>query len=144
MKEQSQLLLQNQLCFPLYATSRMVTRLYQPFLDAIGLTYPQYLVMLVLWETDHQPVSKIGKRLFLNTNTLTPLLQKIAQKGLIVKNRSKTDERTVVISLTSSGSKLKEKAANIPEQLAMASNIPVSELEQMRSTMWKMLNFLEK
>jgi DNA-binding MarR family transcriptional regulator len=144
MQDQSQLLLQNQLCFPIYATSRMITRLYQPFLDAIGLTYPQYLVMLVLWEKDIQKISDIGERLFLNTNTLTPLLRKIEKKGLVTKTRQESDERTVHISLTTTGTELRKKASDIPEKLAIASNIPVQELESIRSTMWKMLNLLEK
>ena len=144
MKDQSQLLLENQLCFPIYATSRMITRLYQPLLDVIDLTYPQYLVMLVMWEQDHLSIGQLGNKLFLNTNTLTPLVKKMEQKGLIVKRRSTSDERTVNVSLTDSGRLLKQKALDIPEKLASASNIPITELNEFRNTMWKMLNFLEK
>ncbi|UTW67581.1 MarR family transcriptional regulator [bacterium SCSIO 12643] len=144
MKDQSQLLLENQLCFPIYATSRMITRLYQPLLDVIGLTYPQYLVMLVMWEHENLSVSQLGNKLFLNTNTITPLLKKMELKGLIVKKRSSEDERTVNVSLTKSGQQLKIKALDIPEKLATTSNIPITELNQLRSTMWKMLNFIEK
>lgn len=144
MKDQSQLLLENQLCFPIYATSRMITRLYQPLLDVIGLTYPQYLVMLVMWEHENLSVSQLGNKLFLNTNTITPLLKKMELKGLIVKKRSSEDERTVNVSLTKSGQQLKIKALDIPEKLAATSNIPITELNQLRSTMWKMLNFIEK
>lgn len=144
MKDQSQLLLENQLCFPIYATSRMITRLYQPLLDVIDLTYPQYLVMLVMWEQDHLSIGQLGNKLFLNTNTLTPLIKKMEQKGLILKQRSTLDERTVNVSLTDSGRQLKQKALDIPEKLASTSNIPISELNEFRSTMWKMLNFLEK
>ncbi len=144
MSDQSQLLLENQLCFPIYATSRMITRLYQPLLDVIGLTYPQYLVMLVMWEYENLSVSQLGNKLFLNTNTITPLLKKMELKGLIVKKRSSEDERMVNVSLTKSGKQLKEKAIDIPEKLASTSNIPISELNQIRSTMWKMLNFIEK
>lgn len=144
MKDQSQLLLQNQLCFPVYAMSRMITRLYQPLLDAIDLTYPQYLVMLVLWEEDSQKISKIGTRLYLNTNTLTPLLRKLENKGLITKHRQKSDERTILVCLSAKGITLQNKASSIPQQLADESNIPIEELDKMRATMWKMLNFLEK
>jgi len=144
MKDQSQLLLENQLCFPIYATSRMITRLYQPLLDVIDLTYPQYLVMLVMWEQDHLSIGQLGNKLFLNTNTLTPLIKKMEQKGLILKQRSTLDERTVNVSLTDSGRQLKQKALDIPEKLASTSNIPISELNEFRNTMWKMLNFLEK
>lgn len=144
MKGQSQLLLENQLCFPIYATSRMITRLYQPLLDVIDLTYPQYLVMLVMWEQDHLSIGQLGNKLFLNTNTLTPLIKKMEQKGLIIKQRSTSDERTVNVSLTNSGRLLKQKALDIPEKLASTSNIPISELNEFRNTMWKMLNFLEK
>ncbi|GAA0195076.1 MarR family transcriptional regulator [Fulvivirga kasyanovii] len=140
MKEKSHLLLKEQLCFPIYATSRMVTRLYQPWLDKLGLTYPQYLVMLVLWEEQKLTVSQLCKRLYLNTNTVTPLLKKLRDKGLVAKERSTEDERTVHIELTQKGDKLKSQAEEIPANLVEAIDMPLEELKQMRELMWKFLS----
>ena len=140
MKEKSHLLLKEQLCFPIYATSRMVTRLYQPWLDKLGLTYPQYLVMLVLWEEQKLTVSQLCKRLYLNTNTVTPLLKKLRDKGLVAKERSTEDERTVHIELTQKGDKLKSQAEEIPTNLVEAIDMPLEELKQMRELMWKFLS----
>ena len=101
MDSESYLLLRDQLCFPIYATSRMVTKLYQPHLDKLNLTYPQYLVMMVLWEQNGLTVSAIGERLFLKTNTITPLLKNMKDKGLLDKVRSTKDERIVIVKLSS-------------------------------------------
>src|SRR5512145_2779203 len=98
-----QLKLSNQLCFPVYAASRFTTREYQPYLDKLGITYPQYLVLLVLWETDGISVNEIALKLILNTNTITPLLKRMEQQGIITRNRSEKDERKVVVSLTKKG-----------------------------------------
>ncbi len=136
--------LQEQLCFPIYASSRMVTRLYQPYLDEINLTYPQYITMLSLWEKDQVKVSDLGKELFLNTNTLTPLLKKLETKGLIERVRSKDDERTVLISLTKSGENLHSSAAHIPLKLIETIGMSLDELKQMRTLMWKLLHSFEK
>ncbi len=112
-----QLKLDNQLCFRLYAASRLVTQAYHPFLTELGLTYPQYLVLLVLWEQDRQPVNDLAKRLHLETNTVTPLLQRMEQQGLVVRKRSKEDGRQVIVSLTETGRELEQRAAGIPEKL---------------------------
>lgn len=112
-----QLKLDNQLCFRLYAASRLVTQAYHPYLTELGLTYPQYLVMLVLWEQDRQPVNDLAKRLHLETNTVTPLLQRMEQQGLVVRKRSKEDGRQVIVSLTETGRELEQRAAGIPEKL---------------------------
>lgn len=112
-----QLKLDNQLCFRLYAASRLVTQAYHPYLSELGLTYPQYLVMLVLWEQDRQPVNDLAKRLHLETNTVTPLLQRMEQQGLVVRKRSKEDGRQVIVSLTETGRELEQRAAGIPEKL---------------------------
>lgn len=143
MSHTSHLLLQEQLCFPIYATSRLITRLYQPSLQLLDLTYPQYLVMLALWEKDQQNVGQLGKRLYLNTNTLTPLLKKMAGKGLLERNRSSEDERTVIIQLRPKGSELKLQAENIPIELAKSLKMPVEDLKQMRALMWKFLETFE-
>jgi MarR family transcriptional regulator, organic hydroperoxide resistance regulator len=113
-----QLKLDNQLCFPVYAASRLIIREYQPLLGKLGLTYPQYLVMLVLWETNKVSVNDISGRLILNTNTVTPLLKRMESMGVIVRKRSGKDERKVVISLTEKGRVMKKKAAAIPGKLA--------------------------
>lgn len=113
----SQLKLENQLCFPIYAASNLITREYQPLLDQIGITYPQYLVLLILWEKDNRSVSEIAKKLFLNTNTITPLLKRMEGQGLIARRRSQEDERRVIVSLTQSGAELQTQAASIPDNL---------------------------
>lgn len=112
-----QLKLDNQLCFRFYTVSRLITQAYQPLLKSLGLTYPQYLVMLVLWEKDHQPVNDIAKRLMLNTNTITPLLQRMEKDGILKRMKDKEDARRVIVSLTSKGKAMKEKAVTIPADL---------------------------
>ena len=113
-----QLKLANQLCFPFYAASRLITRQYQPYLDRLGITYPQYLVMLVLWESDGASVNQISDKLILNTNTVTPLLKRMEKQGLISRTRAGDDERKVIVRLTPDGKKMKRAAASIPERLA--------------------------
>lgn len=113
-----QLKLGNQLCFPFYAASRLITRQYQPYLDRLGITYPQYLVMLVLWESDGASVNQISDKLILNTNTVTPLLKRMEKQGLISRTRAGDDERKVIVRLTRDGKKMKRAAALIPERLA--------------------------
>ncbi len=109
--------LENQICFPLYAASRLVTKLYQPILSRWDITYPQYLVFLLLWEKDQLTVSELGECLLLESNTLTPLLKRMESKGYITRTRSTTDERSVQISLTDKGKALQEEARLIPEQI---------------------------
>lgn len=116
-KDFSQLKLENQICFPLYAASRIITQQYKPLLKILGVTYPQYLVLLVLWEKDKIPVKEISEKLLLETNTLTPLLKRMEVNGLIKRTRSKEDERIVIISLTQKGEHLKNKAIEIPNKL---------------------------
>ncbi len=117
MPEYDSLHLKNQLCFPLYAASRMTTKLYAPLLDKLNITYPQYLVLLVLWEKGKQTVREIGNQLFLESNTLTPLLKRMEEKGLIERKRSLRDERNVLVALKEKGIALKEEALCIPAQL---------------------------
>jgi len=112
-----QLKLENQLCFPVYAASRLIIREYQPHLDKLGITYAQYLVLMVLWEKDGIAVSEITQRLILNTNTVTPILKRMEAQGLITRQRSASDERKVIITLTPKGRQLQAEAASIPEQL---------------------------
>jgi DNA-binding MarR family transcriptional regulator len=122
------LLLDNQLCFALYSTSLAMTRLYKPLLDELGLTYPQYLAMLVLWEKDGLSVSELGERLFLDSGTLTPLLKRLESAGLVARLRDVQDERRVHISLTAAGRKLKSRAARIPGCILSASQCSIPEL----------------
>ncbi|MEO2128181.1 MAG: MarR family transcriptional regulator [Christiangramia sp.] len=110
--------LENQLCFPIYAASRLITRAYQPFLENLKITYPQYLVLLVLWEKDEISVNDIANKLILNTNTITPLLKRMEEQRLICRERSKSDERKVIVKLTKKGLHLKEEAKTIPEEIA--------------------------
>jgi DNA-binding MarR family transcriptional regulator len=122
------LLLDNQLCFALYSTSLAMTKLYKPLLDELGLTYPQYLAMLVLWEKDGLTVSELGERLFLDSGTLTPLLKRLESAGLVARLRDVQDERRVHISLTAAGRKLKGRAARIPGCILSASQCSIPEL----------------
>jgi len=120
--KEDNLRLDRQLCFPLYAASRLITRLYQPLLEPHGLTYPQYVVLLILWEDAPCSVSRICERALLNTNTLTPLLKRMEELNYIRRTRSNTDERVVVISLTKAGVLLRRRCACIPESLSAATS----------------------
>lgn len=125
------LLLDNQLCFALYSASLAMTKLYKPLLDELGLTYPQYLVMLVLWEGDGLMVSELGQRLYLDSGTLTPLLKRLEASGLVSRMRDVADERRVHIHLTAAGRRLKTKAAKVPACLVAASQCSLPELKQL-------------
>ncbi len=113
-------LLDNQLCFRLYTASRLLTQAYHPLLSEQGLTYPQYLVLLVLWEKDGQPVNDIAKRLFLETNTVTPLLQRMEKEGIITRAKGKTDARQMIVSLTQKGRALQKSLTNVPKAVGSA------------------------
>ncbi len=121
------LLLDNQLCFALYSASLAMTKVYKPLLDALGITYPQYLVLLVLWERDGVTVSGLGERLSLDSGTLTPLLKRLEATGLISRLRDAADERRVRIQLTTAGRALKARARHIPGCVLQATNCEVAE-----------------
>jgi DNA-binding MarR family transcriptional regulator len=125
------LLLDNQLCFALYSASLAMTKLYKPLLDELGLTYPQYLAMLVLWESDGISVSELGQRLYLDSGTLTPLLKRMESAGLISRIRAVEDERRVHISLTAAGRKLKARAAKVPGCVLAATQCSLPEVLQL-------------
>lgn len=127
LKSVDALKLENQLCFPLYAASKELVRRYQPHLKKIGLTYTQYITMMVLWEEQTVTVKELGERLYLDSGTLSPLLRKLEAKKLIYKKRSPHDERNVVITITEQGNALKQKAAKIPSQIVKC--LPLSEDE---------------
>jgi DNA-binding MarR family transcriptional regulator len=122
-----QLKLENQLCFPFYAVSRLITRAYQPDLDKLGITYPQYLVLMVLWETDKVSVNFIAEKLILNTNTITPLLKRMEEIGLIVRTPGTTDKRKVIVTLSPKGNALRHEAAMVPFNLLKRLNVPIDE-----------------
>jgi DNA-binding MarR family transcriptional regulator len=127
------LLLGNQLCFAVYSTAHAFNRVYKPLLDRLALTYPQYLVMLALWEHDGVPVKDIGERLFLDSGTLTPLLKRLEAAGLVKRTRSTEDERQVLIALTPKGQALREKARAVPEAILAASACSVGQLSEMKN-----------
>lgn len=146
-KDFSTLYLENQLCFPLYAASRLTTKLYTPFLEDLGITYPQYLVLLVLWEKNAQTVTEIGTRLALESNTLTPLLKRLEQKELLTRSRSSKDERAVVVTLTASGQALKEQAVCIPQKIMESfvnASISQEELLVFQKTLTKLVELLRE
>jgi DNA-binding MarR family transcriptional regulator len=123
--------LDHQLCFALYAASLAMTKLYKPLLDPLGLTYPQYLVMLVLWQEDGLAVSQIGERLALDSGTLTPLLKRLQSAGLLQRLRDTTDERRVLLQLTPAGRALKARASSVPKSMAAASGCEPVELSEL-------------
>ncbi|KJF43221.1 MarR family winged helix-turn-helix transcriptional regulator [Draconibacterium sediminis] len=143
--EFEQLKLSNQLCFPIYAASRLITRTYQPMLDELGITYPQYMVLMVLWEQDSMPVNTIAKKLILNTNTVTPLLKRMEVQGIVKRTRSDEDERKVTVSLTDKGLQLRTLAAEIPEKLVAqldTDKISVDELIDLREKLNRLIDLM--
>ena len=145
--EFEQLRLDNQLCFPVYAASRLIIREYQPLLDKLGITYPQYLVLMVLWETDKITVNEISQKLILNNNTITPLLKRMEQQGIIKRQRSESDERKVNIELSKKGKQMKIEAARIPEKLAaslISETLKIEELIDLKNKLDSLIKFLSE
>ncbi|MDD2820637.1 MAG: MarR family transcriptional regulator [Flavobacterium sp.] len=138
MKKQQ--ILSQQVCFPIYAFAKEIINQYRPLLDAIELTYPQYLVMLVLWEFESQTVNQLGEKLKLDSGTLTPLLKRMEAKLLVTRTRSSSDERIVNIALTQNGKALQIKAANVPAQLIEAMNVTVEDLQELKNIISKISN----
>jgi len=141
----SPLKLSNQICFPIYSTSRLLTKAYKPFLEKMGLTYPQYLVLMVLWEEDELSVNQITDRLILNTNTLSPLLKRMEKMELLNRNRSSKDERIVMVQLTEKGMQLKAEALPIPEKLIstlLTANIALSDVLQLKEILNEWIKIL--
>ncbi len=134
----------NQLCFPLYVISKEITGLYRPFLDEIGITYPQYLVMMVLWEKDGLTVNQIGEKLHLDSGTLTPLLKRLEAKGFINRKRKKEDERVVEVFLDDAGKKLQQDACKIPSKMQEKLNLSTEDLMELKETVQKILNKIQK
>ena len=140
IKQMDYLKLENQACFPVYALSRVLTAHYKPILDGIDLTYPQYLVMMVLWEHQQLSVKAIGEKLMLDSGTLTPLLKKLENKNLVSRIRAEADERMVIISLTNNGTALKEKAALVPESFMCSLDLSMEEMGSLRDSINTILN----
>src|SRR3712207_5619840 len=140
----SPLALANQLCFAFYSVSHAFSRAYRQFLDPLGLTYPQYVVLLVLWEQDSLTVKEIGDRLFLDSGTLTPLLKRLEAAGHIRRARDKEDERQVRISLTASGRALREKAEEIPIQVGCVLGLPFDEVQALTEQVAKLRSRLHE
>ncbi|MCV6608266.1 MAG: MarR family transcriptional regulator [Campylobacterales bacterium] len=140
-----QLKLDNQICFPVYASSRLIINQYQPYLDKLGITYPQYLVLLVLWEKDHLTVNEIGERLILKSNTITPLLKRMEGLDLISRSRDKNDERKVIIKLTKKAKEMEKDASLIPETLVtgeIAKGVSFQEMMELKKLLNKVITLL--
>ncbi|MGG1630396.1 MarR family winged helix-turn-helix transcriptional regulator [Rossellomorea sp. NRS-1567] len=137
------LLLENQICFKIYTAEREITKLYRGLLEEIGVTYPQYLALLVLWEDGTVSVKELGRKLFLDSGTLTPMLKRMESNGLVERHRSVEDERSVVITLTKKGEAMKEKAACVPTRLLERLEMDGEELERLDQTLTTILGRLQ-
>lgn len=135
--------LDNQICFPLYACAKEIVKRYKPFLDEIDLTYTQYIAMMVLWEEDTVNVKELGKKLYLDSGTLTPVLKRLEQKNLIVRKRDKKDERSLIVKLTKDGKKLKEKAVEVPHKMAGCVNLNEKDAGKLYKILHQMLKSFE-
>ena len=135
--------LSNQLCFPLYACSRETIKLYKPWLDEIGLTYTQYITMMVLWEKKSATVKALGKELFLDSGTLTPLLKKLEDKGLVTRRRSERDERNLIVTITEAGEALKDQALHIPGEMTKCINLPREEIRELYRMLHQLLEYVK-
>lgn len=133
------MLLDRQICFPLYAASNLLTRVYRPVLAPLGLTYPQYLAMLVLWEKSPASVGELGKRLHLDSGTLTPLLKRMEQGGLVDRCRDPQDERRVLVGLTQKGRALRKAARAVPDTLSLQLNLDPAAIEDLRNSVQSMV-----
>lgn len=131
--------LENQLCFPLYACAKEVVKKYKPYLDEINLTYTQYITMMVLWEQGSINVKTLGEYLFLDSGTLTPLLKALEKKGYVTRKRSKEDERNLIVTLTTDGAELRDRAVEIPSKLGACVNISAQDAAELYRLLYKIL-----
>ena len=138
-KNYDQLKLKNQLCFPLYAASREILRKYTPLLKRVNLTYTQYIVMMVMWEQKKLTVGELGKLLYLDTGTLSPLLKTMEEKGLVTRSRDSADERVVTVAITPAGETLREQAADIPAEMGKCINVSPDEARVLYGILYKIL-----
>ncbi|MBQ8833370.1 MAG: MarR family transcriptional regulator [Oscillospiraceae bacterium] len=139
MSKYDALKIENQICFPLYACSREIIKQYKPFLDEIDLTYTQYIAMMVLWDKKIMNVKAMGEILYLDSGTLTPVLKKLESKGLVTRQRSASDERNLIVTITDMGEALKEKAVTVPTAIAKCSNLEPEEAAMLYRILYKML-----
>ena len=135
--------LSKQLCFPLYACSREMIKLYKPYLDELGLTYTQYITMMVLWEHKAMTVKALGQELYLDSGTLTPLLKKLEEKGLVTRRRSEQDERNLIVTLTEKGEALREDALHIPAEMTKCVNLPKEDIRELYRMLYQMLEIVK-
>ena len=135
--------LSKQLCFPLYACSREMIKLYKPWLDEIGLTYTQYITMMVLWEHKSMTVKSLGLELYLDSGTLTPLLKKLEDKGLVTRRRSDKDERNLIVTITEAGEALKDRALHIPGEMTKCINLPKEDIRDLYRMLHQLLEFVK-
>ncbi|MBO6202772.1 MAG: MarR family transcriptional regulator [Selenomonas sp.] len=144
MDKKDSLRLENQLCFPLYACAREVVKAYRPHLDVLGLTYTQYITMMVLWEEGKVSVRDLGRKLHLDSGTLTPLLKKLESKGYLKRERSTVDERVVIACITEEGRKLKRAAAKIPQAMSQEiTDFPMEDAQELYRLLYKLIGLLE-
>jgi DNA-binding MarR family transcriptional regulator len=144
-----QLKLENQICFPLYAASRLIIRAYQDDLDKLGITYPQYLVLMVLWEHEELTVNEIAEKLILNTNTITPLLKRMEAQQILTRESSKIDQRKVIVRLTEVGKAMQTDAAQVPFSLLNKLNVKMDETQlsealELKARLYNLINVLEE
>ncbi len=135
--------LENQLCFPLYAASRGVVRLYTPLLSKLGLTYTQYITMMVLWEKKHTTVKALGDLLYLDSGTLTPLLKKLEQQGLLLRKRDPEDERCLLVTITDKGEALRQQAVDIPQRMGECVNLTQPDAETLYRLLYQLLEHMK-
>lgn len=135
--------LSRQLCFPLYACSREMIKLYKPYLDELGLTYTQYITMMVLWEHKAMTVKALGQELYLDSGTLTPLLKKLEEKGLVTRRRSDQDERNLIVTITELGESMKDRALHIPAEMTKCVNLPKEDIRDLYRMLYQMLEIVK-
>jgi len=143
-KNYDALRLENQICFPLYAASRELIKKYRPYLEALDLTYTQYIAMMVFWSESKLSVKELGKKLFLDSGTLTPVLKSLEAKGYVVRSRSKDDERVLEVEITEKGEMLKEQAVSVPRSVADCVRLDAQEAMQLYSLLYKVLGSLNE
>ena len=135
--------LSKQLCFPLYACSREMIKLYKPFLDELGLTYTQYITLMVLWEHKAMTVKALGQELYLDSGTLTPLLKKLEEKGLVTRRRSDLDERNLIVTITELGESMRDQALHIPEEMTKCINLPREDIRDLYRMLHQLLEYVK-
>ena len=135
--------LSKQLCFPLYACSREMIKLYKPYLDELGLTYTQYITLMVLWEHKAMTVKALGQELYLDSGTLTPLLKKLEEKGLVTRRRSDLDERNLIVTITELGESMRDRALHIPGEMTKCINLPREDIRDLYRMLHQLLEYVK-